>query len=423
MRVFYLEPDILSKVPAMFSRNNALPLRVVTKPEAKLEIAPNPGGTPQTAGVRFTWYYVYDVEELNGQTHYLLGSMGALFDVPYVVGTNVSSSSEVRLLGWADAKSLKEWCSNTVLEYNTERKAVDERRGVTTGTAKPARIFDGPGSTTEVAKEPVEEFWKHLGEPGSPGATGTFEAGLAYTDPLGLDPTVPRLHVLEKLPRSDGDWFHVATLGSTSGEISQSEIARGMQKLRELNETLRMVDIAFVVDATGSMGSILGPDGTPLGTVQQRENEMLQKMTHRNVFTIPDLHFDIFDSLSGKRWEFQREEGLARERIGIFDERGLMVAWTAWRFNLVWRKYEACSCTGTGRRLIVQNQMLKPWTLAVLSGDQPVGRMERGFSGLGGLLSGGNQMRLAIEPDAVDAPLMWALIAAALLNDLANEEN
>ncbi|MCP3978615.1 MAG: hypothetical protein GY716_04675 [bacterium] len=168
--------------------------------------------------------------------------------------------------------------------------------------------------------------------------------------------------------------------------------------------------------------SILGPDGSPIGTVKQRENEMLQNMTNRDIFSVPDLHFDIFDSLGGERWEFQREEGLARERIGIFDERGLMVAWTAWRFSLVWRKYEVCSCTGTGRRLIVQNQLLKPWTLAVLSGDQTVGRIERGFSGLGGLLSGGNQMRLVVEPDAADAPLMWALIAAALLNDLANEE-
>jgi hypothetical protein len=169
--------------------------------------------------------------------------------------------------------------------------------------------------------------------------------------------------------------------------------------------------------------SLLDPSGRPVGTVQQRENELLQNMTNRDIFKVLDLHFDILDSLSGEQLEFQREEGLGRERIGIFDSRGLMIAWTAWRFNPVWRKYEACSASGTGRRLTVQNQLLKPWTLAVLSGDQTVGRIERGFSGLGGLLTGGNQMRLIVEPDAADGPLMWALIAAALLNDLANEED
>ena len=169
--------------------------------------------------------------------------------------------------------------------------------------------------------------------------------------------------------------------------------------------------------------SILAADGSAIGTVQQRENEMLQNATNRSLFELPDLHFDVMEGLTGERFVFKRSEGLARQRIGVFDERGMMFATTDWKFHLVWRKYEVCS-TRDGSKLLVQNQLLHPFTLSILDVmEENVGQIERGFSGLGGLLSGGNKMRIRIRSGEANPGLRWGLLAAALLTDLAQEDD
>lgn len=168
--------------------------------------------------------------------------------------------------------------------------------------------------------------------------------------------------------------------------------------------------------------AILSPDGRSIGTVQQRENEMLQEMTNRSLFEVPDLHFDVFDALGGTRYGLKRTEGMARERMGVLDERGLLFAYTDWKFHLVWKKYEVCSALD-GSKLLVQNQLLHPFTLQILDVmEEPVGTIERGFSGLGGLLTGGNKMRIQVRAGEANPGLRWGLVAAALLTDLAQEE-
>lgn len=169
--------------------------------------------------------------------------------------------------------------------------------------------------------------------------------------------------------------------------------------------------------------AILSPDGKPIGTVQQRENEMLQEMTNRSIFEVPDLHFDVFDALSGTRYVLRRSEGLARQRMGVMDEKGLMFAYTDWKFHLIWKKYEVGS-TLDGSKLFVQNQLLHPFTLQILDiMEEPVGTIERGFSGLGGLLTGGNKMRIRVNAGEANPGLRFGLVAAAVLTDLAQEED
>jgi hypothetical protein len=169
--------------------------------------------------------------------------------------------------------------------------------------------------------------------------------------------------------------------------------------------------------------AILSPDGSSIGTIQQRENEMLQDMTNRSWLEVPDLHFDVFDALSGARFVLERREAVARQRMGVMDEKGLMFAYTDWKFHLVWKKYEVCSALD-GSKLVVKNQLLHPFTLDILDVmEEPVGAIERGFSGLGGLLTGGNKMRIHVRTGEANPGLRWGLLAAALLTDLAQEDD
>ena len=89
--------------------------------------------------------------------------------------------------------------------------------------------------------------------------------------------------------------------------------------------------------------TILAPDGSTIGSVHQRENELLQDAMNRSLFEVPDLHFDVVDARTGERLVFKRSEGLARQRMGVFDERGMIIATTDWKFHLIWKKYEVCA--------------------------------------------------------------------------------
>ena len=169
--------------------------------------------------------------------------------------------------------------------------------------------------------------------------------------------------------------------------------------------------------------AILSANGDGIGSVSQRENEMMQQWTNKSFFEIPDLHFDLFDALSGARYVLKRSEGMARQRMGVMDEKGLMLATTDWKFHLVWKKYEVTS-TLDGSKLLVQNQLMNPFTLSILDVmEEQVGTIERGFSGLGGLLTGGNKMRIKIRPGEANPGLRWGLVAAAVLTDIASEED
>ena len=150
---------------------------------------------------------------------------------------------------------------------------------------------------------------------------------------------------------------------------------------------------------------------------------MMQQLTNRSWLDVPDLHFDVLDAATGHSYVLRRTEGLARKRMGVMDERGLMFATTDWTFHLVWKKYEVCS-TVDGSKLFVQNQLMHPFTLKIFDVmEEPVGVIEREFAGLGGLLTGGAKMRIQIRPGEANHGLRWGLLATALLTDIAYEED
>lgn len=236
------------------TRTNALHLRVVSKPERQIDVSRKPGDSNVGgSNWKFTWYYVFDLKKVAGKWYYLIGTSPTLY--PVLDPDTSSKNADVSLLGWIDATSVKEWCSNVVLEYNCDELAVRERLGAGRGTttkargSKPARIMQGPDwSSKPVATEQVIEYWGHLDGKTSDASGNT---PLAQVDPIGLVPSVPRFHVVSK----KDDWYKVATLGSVDGQVSQSEIARTMMKLEDACNKIRQVDLVFVVDATGSMNN------------------------------------------------------------------------------------------------------------------------------------------------------------------------
>ena len=55
--------------------------------------------------------------------------------------------------------------------------------------------------------------------------------------------------------------------------------------------------------------------------------------------------------------------------------------------------------------------------------DDVIGMVERGWSGLGAFLTGGNRMRIRVDPGEVTPEQRWGLLAAALLADLSSEDD
>jgi len=97
------------------------------------------------------------------------------------------------------------------------------------------------------------------------------------------------------------------------------------------------------------------------------------------------------------------------------------VAQVKWVFSLVKRKYHVTALMERGA-LAVQGKILKPFTMEITNDiGETIGTVVRGWSGLGGFLTGGNRMRIHVRPGSVTPNQRWGLIAAALLEDLGSE--
>jgi hypothetical protein len=166
--------------------------------------------------------------------------------------------------------------------------------------------------------------------------------------------------------------------------------------------------------------SVLTRDGSSLASVQQVENEMLQNMTHTDPFSMPDLSFRVTTS-GGDLYTFTRSQGFRSDCVEVQDPAGRPVGFVTWTPALLKREYQVVSALDRGS-LTVRSQLLRPFTLQILAEDgRNVGSIVRGWSGLGGFLSGGNRMRIQTEPGCVTPGQRWGLLAAALLADLASE--
>jgi hypothetical protein len=168
--------------------------------------------------------------------------------------------------------------------------------------------------------------------------------------------------------------------------------------------------------------AVLAEDGSTLGAVEQVESELVLGMTPRSIFEHPDLHFRVSDAGTGTVTTFRRTQGLARDRIDVIDTAGLYRASVEWKVSLLGRKFEV-SPSGDGGIVIVKSNLLKPFSLEILDCvDDPIGSIERGWSGLGAFLTGGNRMRIRVNPGEVTPEQRWGLLAAALLADVSAEK-
>jgi hypothetical protein len=95
-----------------------------------------------------------------------------------------------------------------------------------------------------------------------------------------------------------------------------------------------------------------------------------------------------------------------------------------WKFSLLGKKF-AVQPAGEGGEVRVKGSILRPFTLEIRDCvDDPIGTIERGWSGLGAFLTGGNRMRIRVRPGEVtpEQEQRWGLLAAALLADLSAED-
>jgi hypothetical protein len=188
----------------------------------------------------------------------------------------------------------------------------------------------------------------------------------------------------------------------------------------------------IVLDQQGGLGQVFeglvrrrygvfAADGSQLGSVEQVENEMLQSLTNRSLFEVPDLHFRVTDAGTGTITTFRRSQGLARDQIDVIDPAGMYRASVEWKLSLLGKKFSVQSVNGAAC-ITVKGSILRPFTLEILDCvDDPIGKIERGWSGLGAFLTGGNRMRIRVQPGEVTPDERWGLLAAALLADLSAE--
>ena len=167
---------------------------------------------------------------------------------------------------------------------------------------------------------------------------------------------------------------------------------------------------------------VLSPAGQEIGTIQQAENEALLNLGNRSILELPDLHFSVWDALAQQKLVFQRSNVGLKQRMGVQDLRGREYAFCEWKPALLGSKYAVHSVLQS-IGLTVSKKIWKPFTLDILDAfDEQVGSIDRGWSGLGGFLSGGNQMHMQVDPSKTTPELRWALLATMLLTDLAAEQ-
>jgi hypothetical protein len=164
--------------------------------------------------------------------------------------------------------------------------------------------------------------------------------------------------------------------------------------------------------------AVFAADGSPLATVEQVENELVQDLTNQSILERPDLHFRVTEAGNGTTTAFRRAQGLAHDRIDVVDATGHFRAAVEWKFSLLGRKL-VVEPAGEGGQVTVKSSIFHPFTLAILDlVDDPIGRIEHGWSGLGAFLTGAYRTRIQVNPGEVGPDQRWGLLAAALLADL-----
>lgn len=227
-----------SEVDGGFNESNRLRLRFVTIPELQLRLGVRPGDESGDSLSSYKWFYVYDLEEHDGEIWGLLGEVARLFAARGVESTDRATAEGV-LPGWVPLSKLQIWATNLALELNTHPDAVAGRLERGYG----ARVLElrRPDSKT-VFEEPLNYLWPS-------GEANRDIRDIIDFDPYGISPEYPRLAVVQAY----SNFISVASAGSRKEEMLPSEIGRITRKITSVAEDLRKVDIVFVLDTTGSM--------------------------------------------------------------------------------------------------------------------------------------------------------------------------
>lgn len=226
-----------SNVDGGFNEGNALKLRFVTVPELRVKLGARPGDDGGEELATFRWFYVYDIEQHDGEAWGLMGETARLFPEGAIEDTDATAGE--LLLGWVPLSELQIWATNLALEINTHPDAVAQRRERGRG----ARVLElrHAGSRLNY-DEPLDYFWPE-------GEVNPDVRGEVDFDPYGIAPEFPRLAVVQAYP----EHIAVASAGSRDDELSPSSIGRIRRKVNNVARDLQKVDIVFVLDTTGSM--------------------------------------------------------------------------------------------------------------------------------------------------------------------------
>lgn len=160
-------------------------------------------------------------------------------------------------------------------------------------------------------------------------------------------------------------------------------------------------------------------DGEVVGHIVQRQNEMIENLGVISVFDLPDIDFVVDDYIADEQFRFRRSRGFSDNSITVTNSRGTTIATTSWSLSFVRRKYEI---RADGVSYYVRRRLLRPWTFEALDPfEEPVGELQRGWSGFG-FLGGANLFHIGFD-DPVSSRVMWGFLATALLADLDSEPN
>ena len=227
-----------SNVHGGFHEGNVLKLRFVTVPELRVKLGGRPGDDGGEELATFRWFYVYDIEQHDGEAWGLMGETTRLFPDSGVEDTD-GTAGERLLLGWVPLSALQIWATNLALEFNTHPDAVAHRREREYGAQVLALRHAGGRLNYD---EPLNYFWPE-------GEANPAVRGEVDFDPYGIAPEFPRLAVVQAFP----EYIAVASAGSRDNELSPSSIGRIRRKVNSVARDLQKVDIIFVLDTTGSM--------------------------------------------------------------------------------------------------------------------------------------------------------------------------